>query len=53
MTFDQIYDEEPTVTRGQARHEIARHGLNWSDFTAECGDSDQYNGADVLNWLGY
>ena len=53
MSIEQVFDEEPTVSRAEARHEIARHGLDWQDFTAECGDSVEYNGADVLGWLGY
>lgn len=53
MNIEQVFEEEPEVSRSEARHEIARHGMNWDDFTAECGDSDRYNGADVLGWLGY
>jgi hypothetical protein len=44
---------ESTVTRDQARREIAAHHCQWAEFIAECGDRDEYAGADVLGWLGY
>jgi hypothetical protein len=42
-----------TVTREQARREIIRHGLAWTDFVADCGDRASYRGRTILDWLGY
>jgi hypothetical protein len=58
---------EATVTRAQARAEIKRHfgseveaaanGMAFeayfAEFLAEVGDRDEYEGSDVLGWLGY
>lgn len=52
MTYDEA--TEATVTRAQARREIARHdGAEWAEFVAEFGDHETYSGGDVLGWLGY
>lgn len=64
MTYEEAIEE--TVTRAEARAEIAQHCANldgivlpselaemWADFTAEHGDHDTYQGATVLGWLGY
>lgn len=55
MTYDEAI--EATVTRAEARAEIARHDLGepdpWALFIAECGDHPTYPGATVLGWLGY
>lgn len=52
MTLDDAM--EATVSRAEARAEIEiQHGLCFADFIAECGDAEEYEGADVLNWLGY
>lgn len=51
------YDEacETTVTREQARREIARHDIDgtFADFLREVGDRASYKGSEVLGWLGY
>ena len=46
---------ETTVTREQARREIARHDIDgtFADFLADVGDRAEYTGAEVLGWLGY
>ena len=44
---------EAIVTQMEARREIERHSLFFSDFLAEVGDKPSYSGAEVLNWLGY
>lgn len=41
------------ISRARARAEIERHQCDFTDFTAEYGDSPTYAGADVLAWLGY
>lgn len=51
------YEEacEATVTREEARREIARHDCDggFDAFLAEVGDRATYNGSEVLGWLGY
>lgn len=44
---------ETTVSMNQARKEIEAHGHRFEDFAAEFGWSQEYQGADVLGWLGY
>lgn len=56
------------VSRAEAKAEIRRHwaenveGNNmpgrgfedyWADFILEVGDKDEYEGCEVLGWLGY
>lgn len=50
------YDEaaEATVSREQARREIAKHDCEgFTQFLEDCGDKPEYEGREVLNWLGY
>lgn len=50
------YDEamEATVSREQARREIAKHDCDgWDVFVRDVGDKPSYTGAEVLGWLGY
>ena len=51
MTLDEAMDA--TITRAQAQAEISRHGADWEAFLTDCGDREEYDGADVLMWLGY
>lgn len=46
---------EATVSREEARREIARHdiGGTFEDFLHEVGDRAEYSGEEVLAWLGY
>lgn len=41
------------VSRMEAKREIAKHGASWAEFLADCGDLQEYDGATVLEWLGY
>ena len=41
------------VSFTEARLEIEAHGCNMSDFCEEFGQHDNYQGCDVLAWLGY
>lgn len=34
-------------------YEQALHGLDFSDFAEEYGNREEYQGRDVLEWLGY
>lgn len=45
---------EATVTREEARREIDKHDCDgWDAFIADVGDKPEYDGAEVLGWLGY
>ena len=49
---------EVTVTKEEARQEIAKHGkytpeITFEAFVEEYGDHETYCGGDVLGWLGY
>lgn len=47
---------ELTVTRAEAKAEIDKHdwdGDAWAQFVEEVGDREEYEGEEVLGWLGY
>ena len=44
---------ECTVTRKEAIAEIMKHGVPIEDFFDEVGYREEYQGSDVLHWLGY
>ncbi|CAE6842653.1 hypothetical protein [Paraburkholderia aspalathi] len=46
---------EEIVTRAEAKAEIDKHDCEggWEGFLAEAGDRPEYEGRDVLDWLGY
>lgn len=41
------------VPREEARAEIRKHNAEWEEFLCIHGDEDEYEGADVLAFLGY
>ncbi|MES2187975.1 MAG: hypothetical protein V4505_25715 [Pseudomonadota bacterium] len=49
------YEEatEATVSRAEAKREIAKHGCDFAEFLDDVGDRTAYNGGQVLAWLGY
>ena len=51
MTYEEAI--EVTVSKQEARIEIEAHSLSFDDFVNECGDADEYEGSEVLSWLGY
>lgn len=53
MTALEVMMFHPEVSKAEAQEEIKKHGVDWNDFVSEYGDHDQYDGADVLVWLGY
>lgn len=53
MTLCDVFLDEPTVTKAEALNEVRRHNCLESEFLNEMGDSDEYNGRQVLEWLGY
>ncbi len=42
-----------TVSAAEARAEIEWHGESWTEFICEFGTWDEYEGSDVLEFLGY
>lgn len=53
MTYEDAMEE--VVTRAEAKAEIDKHDVpgGWELFLAEVGDKTEYEGSEVLNWLGY
>lgn len=51
MTYEQAIEE--TVSKKAALTEVRNHGCSVSEFIEEMGDKENYQGEDVLNWLGY
>lgn len=58
MTYDEAV--EATVSREEALREIERHAETpmeafekWCEFLSEVGDRPEYQGSEVLGWLGY
>ena len=49
------YDECEDIdfTKAEVIQEINKHDLDPADFFSKYGDRDEYNGGDVLSWLGY
>ena len=45
---------EVTVTRAEAKAEIDKHsGEGWEQFLLDVGDRPEYEGWEILDWLGY
>lgn len=53
MSLDEVFELEPTVTNREAVRTVVEHGISPSEFFLEMGYSDEYNGRQVLEWLGY
>jgi hypothetical protein len=51
MTYDEAIDS--TVTQSEAIKEVKAHCVEMVDFFDELGVKDEYQGADVLAFLGY
>lgn len=51
MSYDEAI--EANVSKNEVKAELAKHGYEFSEFAADCGDLDEYTGADVLAWMGY
>ena len=51
MTFEEAM--EATVSKAEAVAEIRRHGHDPAQFFLEVGDRSEYEGREVLEWLGY
>ena len=44
---------QATVSRREALAEIQLHQADIEDFLATVGDREEYQGSEVLRWLGY
>lgn len=44
---------EVEVTKAEAVREVEKHGIDKTEFFAELGEKDCYQGKDILDWLGY
>ncbi|WP_175971935.1 hypothetical protein [Burkholderia sp. BCC0322] len=44
---------EMTITRAEAEAEVRRHFGNFTEFLADVGDREEYEGREILDWLGY
>lgn len=53
MTLAEVMASRPKVSRSEALQAVKWHGANVVEFFAECGDLQEYDGATVLEWLGY
>lgn len=53
MTYDEAYEENPTITRSEALLELKKHGAILAEFFDEVGDQPTYEARAVLQWLGY
>ena len=51
LSYEDAVEEE--VTPMEAKQEIEKHGLEWSDFIQDVGQKPMYTGLEVLTWLGY
>lgn len=54
MSLDEVFTEDPQVSRSSAIRCIREHGISDIDeFLAEMGDVPEYSSKSVLEWLGY
>ena len=55
--MDMIYSEEwardNRFTKAECVREYRKHGLTETDLTTDHGDHAEYDGADILDALGY
>lgn len=53
MNATEVMMFHPEISKAEAQSEIKKHDADWSEFVSEYGEHDEYDGADVLIWLGY
>lgn len=53
MSLEEVFSENPAVTRKEAISEYRQHGLDEAELVDDLGDKEEYSGADVLLALGY
>ena len=52
-TYTEEEYREESLTKKQVVFQILQHHLNPNKFFEEVGIKQRYNGATLLNWLGY
>lgn len=55
MSLDEVFNEDPHVSKATALRCIREHGVEdeLDNFFIELGDHDEYSSKAVLMWLGY
>ncbi len=53
MTYQEVMEENPTISHSLALAEIKDHSASVSEFYQDCGKLENYKAASVLGWLGY
>jgi hypothetical protein len=53
MSLDEVFEENPTITKSQAVRCVREHSVDINDFFSELGDLPEYSSRSVLEWLGY
>jgi hypothetical protein len=51
MTYEEAM--EAIVSKAVAIAEIQRHNQDSIEFFADVGERDEYQGSQILTWLGY
>jgi len=51
MTYEEAM--EAIVSKAAAMAEIRRHDHDPVEFFSEVGERDEYQGSEILEWLGY
>lgn len=41
------------ISAAESKREVEKHGLSWDAFVSEVGEKAEYEGAEILNWIGY
>jgi len=53
MSLDEVFTENPPISRFLAIKTIRQHGSDVQEFFEEMGEKPEYFSRDVLEWLGY
>ena len=53
MSIDEVYLNDPTVSRAEALAEIESNGYSQEEFFEDMGDKNNYSSLDVCQWMGY
>lgn len=41
------------ITSNEAELEIQKHDASWEEFLNDVGRKEEYEGSEILDWLGY
>lgn len=53
MTAEEVFEENPTISRKQAVKCVESHSCDVDAFLYEMGDQPTYESRSVLEYLGY